>query len=265
MTTLRRSLPAAFALALALAGPARAADPDYSDIWWNAGGAEAGWGVNFAQGPGFIFATFFIYALDGKPQWVTAEMIQTGAGRYGGALYKCTGTYFGIPWVPGNHGCVQAGTSTFVAESVVRGTLTYTVDGTQVVKTIERLALTPIDVGGTYLGGMLIKNSAQCNGGASSSPYAYQLLVTEKANSVVEIAQVTLQGQTDCVMEGTTVQTGRVRTMPAGTYKCNGIEDTTVAIPDMRRTSNGGIELSWTAPLGNGCTETGIFSGTPQQ
>ena len=264
MKTLVHAVCAALALALALATPARAADPDYSDIWWGAGGAETGWGVNFAQGPGYIFATFFIYALDGKQQWVSAEMIQTGAGRYSGALYKCTGTYFGIPWVPANHTCTQAGTSLFVAESVVRGQLTYVVDGVQVVKTIERLSLTPIDVAGVYLGGMLIKNSAQCNGGANTTPYAYQLLVTEKAGSVVELAQVSLEGQTDCIMEGVTVQTGRVRPMPSGTYVCGSLE-TTVAISDMRRTSNGGIELAWTAPLGNGCVETGTFSGTPQQ
>ena len=147
-------------------------------------------------------------------------MIQTGAGRYSGALYTCTGTYFGIPWVPANHGCVQAGDAQFVAESVVRGQLTYRVNGVQVVKTIERLALTPIDVGGIYLGGMLIKNSAQCNGGANTTPYAYQFIVTEKAASVVEIAQISLQGQTDCIMEGVTVQTGRVRTMVNGIYTC---------------------------------------------
>jgi hypothetical protein len=259
-----KALLASIALALALTAPARAADPDYSDIWWGAGGAENGWGVNFAQSPGFIFATFFIYAVDGKQQWVSAEMFQTGAGRYSGALYKCTGTYFGITWVPANYGCTMAGASTFVAESVVRGQLTYTVDGVQVVKTIERLSLTAIDVGGTYLGGMLIKNSAQCNGGANTTPYAYQLIVTEKANSVVELAQITLQGATDCIMEGVTVQTGRVRTMASGTYTCGGTE-TTVAISDLRRTSNGGIELAWTAPLGNGCVETGTFSGVPQQ
>jgi hypothetical protein len=264
MTALVRPLLAVLALALALVAPARAAEPDYSDIWWGAGGAESGWGVNFAHSPGFIFATFFIYAVDGKQQWVSAEMIQTGAGRYSGALYKCTGTYFGIPWIPANHGCTIAGASSFVAESVVRGQLTYTIDGIQVVKTIERLFLTAIDVGGTYIGGMLIKNSAQCNGGANTTPYAYQLIVTEKAASVVELAQITLQGNTDCIMEGVTVQTGRVRTMGNGTYTCGGSE-TTVAISDLRRTSNGGIELSWTAPLGNGCVETGIFSGVPQQ
>ena len=136
------------------------------------------------------------------------------------------------------------------------------VDGVQVVKTIERLALTAIDVGGTYLGGMLIKNSAQCNGGASSLVLFRQLIATEKANSVVEIDQITPGGATECIMEGVTVQTGRVRTMPSGTYSCTGGN---VAISDMRRTSNGGIELSWVADLGNGCTETGIFSGTPQQ
>ena len=260
-----RTVLASLAVALVVSTPARAVDPDYSDIWWGAGGAESGWGVNFAQSPGFIFATFFIYAVDGKQQWVSAEMIQTGAGRYSGALYKCTGTYFGIPWVPGNHGCAIAGTSTFVAESVVRGNLTYTVDGVQVVKTIERLVLTPIDLGGTYIGGMLIKNSAQCNGGANTTPYPRQFIVTEKAASVVEIAQITLGGTTECVMEGVTVQTGRVRTMPNGTYACNFGVDTTVAISDMRRTSNAGIELAWTAPLGTGCVETGTISAVPQQ
>jgi len=264
MTALARPLFAVLALALALAAPARAAEPDYSDIWWGINGAESGWGVNFAQSPGFIFATFFIYAVDGKQQWVSAEMIQTGAGRYSGALYKCTGTYFGIPWVPANHGCTMAGASTFVAESVVRGQLTYTVDGIQVVKTIERLSLTAIDLGGTYIGGMLIKNSAQCNGGANTTPYARQLIVAEKAASVVELAVITLGGTTECVMEGVTVQTGRVRTMANGTYTC-GDTETTVAISDLRRTSNGGIEVAWAAPLGNGCVETGTINAGPQQ
>ena len=61
------------------------------------------------------------------------------------------------------------------------------------------------------------------------------------------------------------LQTGRVRTMANGTYSCVGGVEATVSITDMRRTSNGGIELAWTAPLGNGCTETGTFSGVPQQ
>ena len=64
-----RSIPAhrptTLALALALssrscscslaAAPARAL-ADYTDTWWAAGGAEAGWGVNFTQQNRFIFA-----------------------------------------------------------------------------------------------------------------------------------------------------------------------------------------------------------------
>ena len=261
---LRRLALALATLAVVAAAPARAADPDYSDIWWAAGGGESGWGVNFAQSPGFIFATFFIYGQDGKQVWVSAEMIQVGAGRYSGAVYRCTGTFYGTAWVPGNAGCTVVGNAQFQAESVTRGSLTYSVDAVQVVKTIERLSLTAIDLGGTYIGGMLIKNSAQCSSGASTTPYAYQLIVTEKANSTLEVDQITLDGQTDCVMEGVTVQYGRVRTMANGNYTCFGTT-TPVTITDMRRTSNGGIELAWTAPLGNGCTETGTFSGVPQQ
>lgn len=262
----RRLALALVSLALLSTAPVRAAEPDYSDIWWAVAGAESGWGVNFAQSPGFIFATFFVYGADGKPVWVTAELTQVASGRYSGAVYRCEGTYFGSPWVPGNASCATVGTAQFQAESVTRGSLTYSVDGTNVVKTIERQSLTAIELGGTYLGGMLIKSSAQCESGASSTPYAYQLIVTEKANSVVEIDQITLGGATDCIMEGTTIQTGRVRTMASGTYKCDALGiDTTVNISDIRRTSNGGIELAWIAPLGGGCTETGTFSGVPQQ
>lgn len=263
---LRRLAFALSCLVLLGAAPARAGEPDYSDIWWAAGGAESGWGVNFAQSPGFIFATFFVYGADGKPVWVIAELGQIASGRYSGAVYRCNGTYYGSPWVPGNAGCASVGAAQFEAESITRGSLSYSVDGTNVVKTIERQSLTAIDLAGTYLGGMLLKNSAQCSSGASTTPYAYQLIVTEKANSVVEIDQITLDGATDCIMEGTTVQTGRVRTMASGTYKCEALGvDATVTITEMRRSSNGGIELAWVAPLGSGCTETGIFSGTPQQ
>lgn len=258
-----RRLLALLAVSLALVAPARSAEPDYSDIWWAAAGAEAGWGVNFAQNPGFIFATFFIYGPDNKQVWVSAEMVQTGTGRYSGAVYRCTGTYFALSWAQSDHGCSIVGEAQFVAETVTRGLFSYRIDTTQVAKTIERLALTPVELAGVYIGGMLIRNSNQCSSGGSSTPYAYQLLVSEAAGSQVTIDQVTLTGSTDCTMTGIALQIGRVRSMPNGTYSCGGA-DSPVNVTDMRRTSNGGIELAWTADLGNGCTETGSFSGVPQ-
>lgn len=263
---LRRLALALCSFALLAAAPARAAEPDYSDIWWNAGATESGWGVNFAQSPGFIFATFFIYGQDGKQVWVSAEMIQIATGRYSGAVYRCTGTYYGSQWIPANAGCTIVGTAQFTAESLTRGNLTWTIDGVQVVKTIERLALTPLDVVGTYLGGVLIKGSSACNGGSYTDILPYQYIVTSKANSVIRIEHVRTDAVTDCIMEGTAVQFGKVFQMTGASYVCAtyGI-DTTANITDLRKTSNGGLQASWTADLGNGCAETGNFAAINQE
>ena len=263
---LRRFAIALFAAALAFALPARAADPDYSDIWWAAGGVESGWGVNFAQSPGVIFVTFFIYGPDKQPVWYVASMVQTGSGRYSGALYRVTGSWFGGAWLPTDATETIVGEAQFVAENVVRGVFTYRVDTTQVVKTIERLPLTAIDLAGTYLGGVLIKGSAGCNGGAYSEVWPYQYIVTHEAESVVRIEHINTDGYTDCVMNGKAVQFGKVFHIADATYVCEvyGI-DTAAVVTDLRRTSNGGIEATWKANLGGSCVEDGRFTAIPQQ
>ncbi|MFO1282198.1 MAG: hypothetical protein U1F51_06950 [Burkholderiales bacterium] len=262
LARLSRLLACAVA-ALVIVLPARAAEPDYTDVWWTEGGVESGWGVNFTQGPGVIFATFFVFGPDKKPVWYVSSMNRVGTGRYAGALYAVTGSWFGGVWLPTDATETLVGNVLFVAESLTRGAFTYNVGTTPVVKTIERLALTPVELAGTYIGGMLIKNSPQCNGGAATDRYPYQLIVTEGDEASVRIDQITLGGSTTCVMEGTAAQFGRVRPMPNGKYTCGDLV-TTVAISDLRRTSNDGIELAWVANLGNGCTETGSFSGVPQ-
>ena len=147
----------------------------------------------------------------------------------------------------------------------MRGNLTYTVDGIQVVKTIERLSLTPIDVGGIYIGGMLIKNSAQCNGGANTTPYAYQLIVTEKAAlGRRDRAGHARRARPNACMEGVTVQTGRVRTMPNGTYTCGDFE-TTVAISDMRRTSTAASSSRGSRRSATAASRPGRSARVPQQ
>jgi hypothetical protein len=263
---LRRLAIALFATALAFALPARAADPDYSDIWWAAGSVESGWGVNFAQGPGVIFVTFFVYGPDKQPVWYVASMVQTGSGRYSGPLYRVTGSWFGGAWLPTDATETIVGEAQFVAENVVRGVFTYRVDTTQVVKTIERLSLTAIDLAGTYLGGVLIKGSAGCNGGAYSEVWPYQYIVTHEAESVVRIEHINTDGYTDCVMNGKAVQFGKVFHIADATYVCEvyGI-DTAAVVTDLRRTSNGGIEATWKANLGGSCVEDGKFTAIPQQ
>ena len=46
---------------------------NYTAVWWKApAGSEAGWGINFAHQGDIIFATWFTYDADGKPQWFIA-------------------------------------------------------------------------------------------------------------------------------------------------------------------------------------------------
>ena len=58
--------------------PTLAAATNHQDIWW-AGtsanpGTEQGWGINFAQQGGVVFASWFTYDLDGTPLWLVATL-----------------------------------------------------------------------------------------------------------------------------------------------------------------------------------------------
>ncbi len=54
---------------------------NYQDLWWAAGGAESGWGINLTHQGDVLFATWFTYDSDGTPLWlaVTAPRIGQGA------------------------------------------------------------------------------------------------------------------------------------------------------------------------------------------
>ena len=78
--------------------PALAAE--YSDLWVTAG--EDAWGVNFVQWDSIIFATFYIYGPDKKPVWYTAVMNRDGSNNFSGTLNTTRGTYFPLPWNPGD-------------------------------------------------------------------------------------------------------------------------------------------------------------------
>ncbi len=71
-----RSLAFALTLAVVALTPAAARAQDYTDIWWNAGGTESGWGVNFVQNENIVFATFYIYDVNRQPMWYSAAMTE---------------------------------------------------------------------------------------------------------------------------------------------------------------------------------------------
>ena len=118
---------------------------NYQDLWWNP--AESGWGVNITHQGNIIFATLFTYDATGKGMWlVLANASLTGTRTYTGALFRTTGPVFNAsPWIPSV--ATQVGAMTFAFDNGNAGTMTYTVDGVSVTKSIQRQTFsTPLPV-----------------------------------------------------------------------------------------------------------------------
>lgn len=131
----------------------RATATNYQDLWLKLD--EAGWGLNVTHQGDIIFATLFNYAANGQGMWlVMSEGRRQSDGSFLGNLYRTTGPAFdAVPFTPigpGNYTTV--GTMRLRFQDGERGTLEYTVDGTQVVKPITRFVFgTPAPLCGMSL------------------------------------------------------------------------------------------------------------------
>jgi hypothetical protein len=114
----------------------RASATNYQDLWWNP--SEPGWGINVTHQGNVIFATLFTYDASGKGAWfVLSRAERTGTGAYSGTLYRTRGPVFNAsPWSAVSPTAV--GSMSFNFTTGARGTLTYTIDGAQVTKAIQR-------------------------------------------------------------------------------------------------------------------------------
>ena len=113
---------------------------DWTDLWWNAN--ESGWGVTATHQGEVVFLTFFVYDVDNRPIWYTGQASYTstnaqGAFIFAGPLYQTSGPWLGTSFNPNAVGIRQVGTVTFTV-FITSGTLTYSVDGVQVSKSITR-------------------------------------------------------------------------------------------------------------------------------
>jgi hypothetical protein len=248
------------ALVAIVAGPALATT-DYTDTWWTP--AEPGWGVNLTQNGDKVYATFYVYAVDGRATWFAALMSRDGTGdRFTGTLSRTTGTFYGAPAWAG-YTITPAGTATFSATSSTTGTLTYTVDGATVAKPIERITLAPLGVAGTYIGGVSGRRTG-CNvSGAIVESMQFVVLHSTLDNSL-RIDQVsTSTGALVCRMEGTAVQTGKLLSVSGASYSCTDGWNAPARIFNLRPTPRG-FEAQWFSDAGGGCTESGQLSGVTQ-
>jgi len=118
---------------------------NYQGLWWNApGGSESGWGINFSHQGDTIFATWFTYALDGTPLWLSGTVAKTAGSTYTGALYQTRGPAFSaVPFSPTAVTATPVGTATLTFADGNTATFAYSVNGVSQTKTLTRQVLTP--------------------------------------------------------------------------------------------------------------------------
>ena len=109
---------------------------DYTDLWWNPN--ESGWGFNIIQHPSnVIFGVIYTYAAPNRPMWyVLPGGVWTSSTTFTGKLYRVTGSPGNIAFKGGD--VTEVGNATLLFGSANNASLTYSVDGVQVFKLIER-------------------------------------------------------------------------------------------------------------------------------
>jgi hypothetical protein len=175
MKALRGLLIASLSVAVLGAGAAHAASTtNFSDQWWVP--TESGWGASVLQQSSTLFIDLMVYGADGKPTWfVVAATLQTsppeGHTVFYGDLYAATGPYYGAGFNPTLVTLRKAGTLTFDAATASNATVSYTVDGTPVVKNLTRQTWRHENLGGTY-------DTVWKTGCGNPSPFDWEVSVT---------------------------------------------------------------------------------------
>jgi len=118
------------------------ADPlwNNTDMWWNAN--QSGWGISVVQhGTRNIFATIYLYGSDGSPLWyVVPGGTWLGPSTFQGTVYRTSGPQLGAGYDPSKVTVTPVGSAIldFVSTSYDRATVNMTIDGKNVVTTIQR-------------------------------------------------------------------------------------------------------------------------------
>jgi hypothetical protein len=250
------------AVAALVVSPARA--QNYGDIWWVP--SEAGWGLQIAHQGNILFLTWYIFKTDRTPVWVTAALIQQGSSStFAGDLIATTGPYYGSPtWAPPAVNRV-AGSATFTATSITTGTLTYTIDGVTVTKTIQRYAFNFFNLSGTYIGSFLAVQH-NCANPLANGPFtgSGQFTITHAPSQQVTIvANLSDNLHTfTCTYTGTYGQDGRLGNISNGSYTCTDGHAGAFSATEIELASQGGILGRYSGTnVAQGCQLTGGFGG----
>jgi len=214
-------------IALSLfAAPASATSftTDQSDLWYIP--SESGWGIQLVQRGNLIFFTMFVYDLAAKPIWYVGTISPTGAPfTWSGAMYVTSGPWLGAqPYNASLFGGRAVGALTWTAATVTAGTLSYTVDGVAVTKSIVRQTLVNDDFSGHY-SGSIHEHFANCVNPANpinnlivDAPVIFDI---SQSGNAIAIAITTPPSGGVCTYAGIFSQDGQMGEISNGTWHCN--------------------------------------------
>ena len=230
---------------------------DVSDLWWNP--SESGWGMQLTQEADFVFATVYVYGSNGSPTWITGELVANGGGVFSGPLYLTSGPWFGGPFDPTAVGIRQAGTMTFTLQTAGTGTLTYSVDGVQVTKEVQRETLVLDDYTGNYFSSTKLQSSG------CADPMQDGVTVGAVSMNINQtITDMSMVWAFDsgnvCTYSGAYGQAGHLGTF-VGNFSCTNGDAGQMVLYEMRHrpgTISGQLSGSGS---NTGCQYTGDFSG----
>ena len=254
------------ALVAALSLPARATTTitDYEDIWYNAPAeSQSGWGVNIAQQGEVLFATMFIYGSDNTPRWYVSTLQSAGDNVtfHGDLLGIGTGTYFAAPWA-GIANVQTVGTMSFVFASATTGTMTYTVNGASVTKSIVRQSWGSDVLSGTYVGAV---RGFGPNCGTTGVRVPGTLTVSHTPPTISMTLDFNVPPNSGrCSYQGTYSQVGSAGSISGGAYHCdvNGVANAVTGsftVDEIRATRNGWLgRLAVVSPQ---CNYNGYIGG----
>lgn len=194
---------------------------DMTDLWWNA--SESGWGVTVTHQGEIVFLTFFVYGTDNRPVWYTGQasyagITSQGQAVYSGSMFQTSGPWLGTFFNPNAVGVRQVGTVNFTA-FVSSATLTYSVDGTVVNKTLTRQTFRNNNLTGEYAGvsrGIASGCANPLNNGTSENVLGVSISISGSI-----FAMVTNDGAQTCNYTGNYTQAGRMG-RSQGSFSCPG-------------------------------------------
>ena len=142
--------------ALSLAASATPQQRDATDLWIDP--AESGWGLNVFHQGDTLFASLFVYGVDGQPKWYTASAL-TGSSVYTGDLTEAAGPSFSEPFDPARvtrrtvgQMTFTLGPMSFMSADADSATVDYTIDGVRVTRQVRRFAFAATNLAGTFRG-----------------------------------------------------------------------------------------------------------------